>query len=249
MEFIRGGELLDILIDGGVYTERDAARAMKQAFLAISYLHSQGIVHRDLKLQNLLLTEKERTSDLKVCDFGLSAQIPRDSVDWSDREAIKGYRGLSDKWGTPHYFAPEMLQKAYGPQVDLWALGVVLFQLLVGRLPFNAPSNAELFRQIERSPEHVRRLRCAAPRRAAPFRAAPFRAASTRRGPCAPAPSPTPPPQGRSTAVEAMASTLPHTRLPHPARRPPPRPPLPLGSSDGCLRCRSGGRSPRRPRT
>jgi serine/threonine protein kinase len=158
MELIRGGELLELLIEGGVYTEKDAARAMKQAFLALSYLHSQGIVHRDIKLQNLLLTDKERTSDLKVCDFGLSAQIARKDVDWGDKDAVKNYRGLSDKWGTPQYFAPEMLQKAYGPQVDLWSLGVVLFQLLVGRLPFNAPSNSELFRQIERSPDHLRRL-------------------------------------------------------------------------------------------
>ena len=51
-----------------------------------------------------------------------------------------------------------MLWKAYGPQVDLWALGVVLFQLLVGRLPFHASSNQELFRQIEKSPEHLKRL-------------------------------------------------------------------------------------------
>lgn len=158
MELIRGGELLELLIEGGVYTERDASRAMKQAFLALSYLHSQGIVHRDLKLQNLLLTDKDRTSDLKVCDFGLSAQIPRTQIDWGDKDAVKGYRGLSDKWGTPQYFAPEMLQKAYGPQVDMWALGVVLFQLLVGRLPFNAASNSELFRQIERSHDHLKRL-------------------------------------------------------------------------------------------
>jgi len=158
MEIIRGGELLELLIEGGVYTERDAARAMKQAFLALSYLHSQGIVHRDIKLQNLLLTDKERTSDLKVCDFGLSAQIARDQIDWGDKDSVKNYRGLTDKWGTPQYFAPEMLQKAYGPQVDLWSVGVVLFQLLVGRLPFNAPSNSELFRQIERSPDHLRRL-------------------------------------------------------------------------------------------
>ena len=161
MEKINGGELLELLIEGGVYTERDAARAMKQAFLAISYLHSQGIVHRDLKLQNLLLSQKDRASDLKVADFGLSARLPRDAAggtDWGDKDAVKRFRGLSDKWGTPQYFAPEMLQKAYGPQVDLWALGVVLFQLLVGRLPFNAPSNAELFRQIERSADHLKRL-------------------------------------------------------------------------------------------
>ena len=78
----------------------------------------------------MLLTEKERTSDLKICDFGLSAQIQKDTLDWGDKEEVKKYHGLSDKWGTPQYFAPEMLWKAYGPQVDLWALGVVLFQLL-----------------------------------------------------------------------------------------------------------------------
>ena len=159
MEIIRGGELLEVLIQGGVYTERDAARVMKQAFLAVSYLHSMGIVHRDLKLQNMLLTEKERTSDLKICDFGLSAQIQKDNLDWGDKDEVKKYHGLSDKWGTPQYFAPEMLWKAYGPQVDLWALGVVLFQLLVGRLPFNSQtSNQDLFRQIERSPEHLKKL-------------------------------------------------------------------------------------------
>mmetsp|Transcript_43812 Transcript_43812/g.121269 ORF Transcript_43812/g.121269 Transcript_43812/m.121269 type:complete len:374 (-) Transcript_43812:433-1554(-) len=71
---------------------------------------------------------------------------------------MKAYNKLSDRWGTPQYFAPEMLRKAYGPQVDIWALGVVLFQLLVGRLPFNASSNSDLFRLIERSPEHLARL-------------------------------------------------------------------------------------------
>jgi len=158
MEMIRGGELLDLLIDGGVYTEKDAARCIKQVFLAISYLHSQGVVHRDLKLQNLLLTEKDRNSDIKVGDFGLSAILPRGAHDSSDKETMKCYNKLSDRWGTPQYFAPEMLRKAYGPQVDIWALGVVLFQLLVGRLPFNASSNSDLFRLIDRSPEHLARL-------------------------------------------------------------------------------------------
>ena len=159
MEVIRGGELLEILIDGGIYSEKDASRAMKQAFLAVSYLHSQGVVHRDLKLQNLLLSTKERTSDLKVADFGLSARLPRDTTGrWGDKDFVKAYDKLVDKWGTPQYFAPEMLKKRYGPQVDVWALGVVLFQLLVGRLPFNAGSNAQLFRQIENSPDHLRKL-------------------------------------------------------------------------------------------
>ena len=68
MEDLRGGELLEVLIEGGVYKERDAVRAMKQVLLAVSYLHSQRVVHRDLKLQNILHTEKDRASDLKVTD-------------------------------------------------------------------------------------------------------------------------------------------------------------------------------------
>ena len=72
----------------------------------MSYLHSLGIVHRDLKLQNMLLTEKDRNSDLKICDFGLSAQIQKEKLDWGDKDAVKRYNGLSDKWVTPQYFAP-----------------------------------------------------------------------------------------------------------------------------------------------
>ena len=106
----------------------------------------------------MLLTEKDRNSDIKVGDFGLSAILPRGEYDSGDKEAMKAYNKLTDRWGTPQYFAPEMLRKAYGPQVDLWALGVVLFQLLVGRLPFNASSNSDLFKLIDRSPEHLARL-------------------------------------------------------------------------------------------
>ena len=76
-------------------------------------------------------------------------QTPKNALDWGDKDAVKAYHGLSDKWGTPHYFAPEMLWKAYGPQVDIWAMGVVLVQLLVGRRPFNARNTQDLFKQIE----------------------------------------------------------------------------------------------------
>ena len=66
MELIKGGELLDVLVERGLYSEADASRAMKQVLLAVRYLHSQGIVHRDLKLQNILLVSKEKDSDTKI---------------------------------------------------------------------------------------------------------------------------------------------------------------------------------------
>ena len=92
---------------------------------------------------------------LATGDFGLSAILPKDTYEPADREATKAYNKLADRWGTPQYFAPEMIRKAYGPQVDVWAIGIVLFQLLSGRLPFNADSNSALFRLIDRSDEQV----------------------------------------------------------------------------------------------
>mmetsp|Transcript_68558 Transcript_68558/g.113932 ORF Transcript_68558/g.113932 Transcript_68558/m.113932 type:complete len:697 (+) Transcript_68558:79-2169(+) len=159
MEVIRGGELLERLIDQGVYSEADAARAMKQVLMAVRYLHSQGIVHRDLKLQNLLLTERDvKTADTKVADFGLSAILPKGEYEPADTDSMKGYNKLTDRWGTPHYFAPEMIRKRYGPQVDLWALGVVLFQLLAGRLPFNATDTKTIFEQVLNAPQRLEDL-------------------------------------------------------------------------------------------
>jgi len=159
MELIRGGELLDTLIETGTYDETDAARAMKQVLLAIRYLHSQGVVHRDLKLQNLLMSTKDKnTADTKVADFGLSAILPKHEFEPADKDAMKAFNKLSDRWGTPHYFAPEMIGKAYGPQVDLWALGVVLFQLLAGRLPFNGENARAIFEQVLNSQAYIAKL-------------------------------------------------------------------------------------------
>ena len=77
MELIKGGELLDVLVERGLYSEADASRAMKQVLLAVRYLHSQGIVHRDLKLQNILLVSKEKDSDTKI---GAARAILRNSA-------------------------------------------------------------------------------------------------------------------------------------------------------------------------
>jgi len=107
---------------------------MAQLFAALSYLHKHGIVHRDLKLENLLLT-KPGSLVIKLADFGLS----------------KVYTGeaLQTACGTPYYVAPEILfGDGYDYKIDTWAAGVLLYVLLSGRLPFSGDSDVELFNAI-----------------------------------------------------------------------------------------------------
>jgi len=134
MELMEGGELYDEIVKRKHFTEKDASFIMCQLFLALDYLHKRGIVHRDLKLENLLL-KKHGLLEIKLADFGLS----------------KVYTGeaLQTACGTPYYVAPEILQgEGYDHKIDTWAAGVLLYVLLSGRLPFSGDSDVELFRAI-----------------------------------------------------------------------------------------------------
>jgi len=134
MELMEGGELYDEIVKRKHFTEKDASFIMYQLFLALDYLHKRGIVHRDLKLENLLI-KKPGSLEIKLADFGLS----------------KVYTGeaLQTACGTPYYVAPEILQgDGYDHKIDTWAAGVLLYVLLSGRLPFSGDSDVELFRAI-----------------------------------------------------------------------------------------------------
>jgi calcium/calmodulin-dependent protein kinase I len=134
MELMEGGELYEEIVKRKTFTEKDAAEIVRQLCEALAYLHERGIVHRDLKLENLLL-KKKGGLEIKLADFGLS----------------KLYSGqaLQTACGTPFYVAPDVLMgTGYGPAVDMWSVGVLLYVLLSGRLPFAADSDAELFRLI-----------------------------------------------------------------------------------------------------
>jgi calcium/calmodulin-dependent protein kinase I len=134
MELMEGGELYEEIVKRKTFTEKDAAEITRQLCEALSYLHDRGIVHRDLKLENLLL-KKKNSLEIKLADFGLS----------------KLYSGqaLQTACGTPFYVAPDvLLGTGYGPAVDMWSVGVLIYVLLSGRLPFAADSDAELFRLI-----------------------------------------------------------------------------------------------------
>ncbi|XP_030049331.1 calcium/calmodulin-dependent protein kinase type IV isoform X2 [Microcaecilia unicolor] len=124
LELVTGGELFDRIVEKGYYSERDAADAVKQILEAVAYLHENGIVHRDLKPENLLYATPAPDAPLKIADFGLS-KIVEDQV------------AMKTVCGTPGYCAPEILRGcAYGPEVDMWSVGIITYILLCGFEPF-----------------------------------------------------------------------------------------------------------------
>eukprot|EP00434_Breviolum_minutum_P029937 symbB.v1.2.026471.t1/scaffold2649.1/size74057/3 len=120
MECMQGGELFDRVVQRKRFTEKDAARAIYQMLLAVNYIHSHDIVHRDIKLENFLYEAKD-SDHLKLIDFGFSKI-------WHPNTT------MAVSCGTLAYVAPEVLEKSYTSQCDLWSLGVVAFVLLFGPL-------------------------------------------------------------------------------------------------------------------
>jgi serine/threonine protein kinase len=106
----------------------------------IQYIHTKNVVHRDLKLENLLLQNKDDITSIKIADFGLA------------KRAMNGY--METVCGTPQYVAPEVIKPVpgvvYGPECDLWSAGVVLFTILAGYPPFYNENTPALFRQIRK---------------------------------------------------------------------------------------------------
>ncbi|CAO2827428.1 unnamed protein product [Amaranthus hypochondriacus] len=135
MELCEGGELFDRIVAKGQYSEREAARLIKTIVGVVEACHSLGVIHRDLKPENFLFESTAEDSPLKATDFGLSVFYqPGDT--------------FSDVVGSPFYVAPEVLNKLYGPEADVWSVGVILYILLSGVPPFWAETDAGIFRQI-----------------------------------------------------------------------------------------------------
>ncbi|KAI3431898.1 uncharacterized protein J3R85_007767 [Psidium guajava] len=135
MELCGGGELFDRIIQKGHFSEREAAKLIKTIVGVVEACHSLGVMHRDLKPENFLFDTPDDDAKLKATDFGLS-------VFYKPGEAF------SDVVGSPYYVAPEVLRKHYGPEVDVWSAGVILYILLSGVPPFWAETESGIFRQI-----------------------------------------------------------------------------------------------------
>lgn len=135
MEVCKGGELFDRIVQKGHYTEKKAAQLMKTIVKVVEACHSLGVMHRDLKPENFLFDSPHEDAKLKATDFGLSI-------------FYKPGQYFSDVVGSPYYVAPEVLHKYYGPEIDVWSAGVILYILLCGVPPFWAETDNGIFKQI-----------------------------------------------------------------------------------------------------
>ncbi|CAG9329422.1 unnamed protein product [Blepharisma stoltei] len=132
LEYISGGNLLERINKIRRYSEKKAAEIIVKLLNAVDYLHSLGIVHRDIKLENILMVSEDNDIDFKLADFGLACE--------NDYE-------LSKKCGTPGYTAPEIFcQNFYDNKVDIFSIGIVLYGLLTGNPAFPGRNLAEKIR-------------------------------------------------------------------------------------------------------
>jgi calcium-dependent protein kinase len=134
MECLKGGDLYDKITEKGTLSEKDAAFAVWQMLIAMQYVHNQGVVHRDLKLEHFMYESKE-SAHLKLIDFGLSMRWQQDG-------------NMDQLVGTLAYAAPEVLKKSYTSQCDVWSLGCIAFTLLLGYMPFPTQASKENLQKV-----------------------------------------------------------------------------------------------------
>ncbi|KAI9480431.1 MAG: kinase-like domain-containing protein [Benjaminiella poitrasii] len=135
MEYVDGGQLLDYIISHGRLKERHARHIARQIASALDYCHRNSIVHRDLKVENILIS---RGGNIKIIDFGLSNLFSPTSH-------------LSTFCGSLYFAAPELLDgRMYtGPEVDIWSFGVVIYVLVTGQVPFDDPTMAGMHAKVK----------------------------------------------------------------------------------------------------
>ncbi|OMJ28507.1 Protein kinase kin1 [Smittium culicis] len=134
-EAISGGQLLDFIVKKGRLKESHSRKLARQILSAIDYMHNNNIVHRDLKIENILVTDK---GNIKIIDFGLSNLFSKSDL-------------LSTFCGSLYFAAPELLTSNpyVGPEVDIWSFGIVLYVLVCGSVPFDDPNMSKLYYKIK----------------------------------------------------------------------------------------------------
>ncbi|XP_071970039.1 microtubule-associated serine/threonine-protein kinase 3 isoform X8 [Engystomops pustulosus] len=149
MEYVEGGDCATLLKNMGPLPVDMSRMYFAETVLALEYLHNYGIVHRDLKPDNLLITS---LGHIKLTDFGLSKiGLMNMTTNLYEGHIEKDTREFLDKQvcGTPEYIAPEViLRQGYGKPVDWWAMGIILYEFLVGCVPFFGDTPEELFGQV-----------------------------------------------------------------------------------------------------
>lgn len=136
LEYCKGGELFETILKNGAIAEDQAGPLIYQMASAIDYVHSKGVVHRDIKAENFLFQTPDPDSPLKLIDFGMSEQLAQPDL------------LLTDVCGSPHYLAPELVKRKYSLPADIWALGVLSYLMLFGRYPFDGDNTNAIVKEI-----------------------------------------------------------------------------------------------------
>ncbi|KAL9106320.1 MAG: hypothetical protein Q9227_008656 [Pyrenula ochraceoflavens] len=141
LEYVEGGELFDYVTTNGALEENEAVRLFCQIIAGLSYCHRFNICHRDLKPENILL---DADGNIKLADFGMAALQPRG-------------RWLNTSCGSPHYAAPEIISaKPYrGDKVDIWSVGIILYAMLHGSLPFDGDTVEHTLYAVRKGDYHL----------------------------------------------------------------------------------------------
>jgi calcium-dependent protein kinase len=141
-ELCRGGAVKDYMATHENYGENTVASIVRGTLRGLHHMHSHGVIHRDVKAANILLGDQSEDADVKLGDFGTAVPFELDFVE------------VEDLVGTPWFMAPENLRQQYHPSSDVWSVGVMTYQLLSGKMPFNDrgnpfnPSMAKIWRSI-----------------------------------------------------------------------------------------------------
>ncbi len=137
MEYVSCGDLLSFVRKRSKLNEKIAKFIFRQIIEALNYIHLKGIVHRDIKLDNILI---DLNNTIKVCDFGVSKQMKKGEI-------------IYDQCGTPAYIAPEILKNEgfQGGAADIWSAGIVLYAMVQGRVPFFSKDVQELYMMITKN--------------------------------------------------------------------------------------------------
>ncbi|KAG2443686.1 hypothetical protein HXX76_002034 [Chlamydomonas incerta] len=137
MELVSGGMMFDRIVKKGHYSEKEAAEAMAVLLSFVSFMHAKGIIDRDLKPDNILLSDDTDSAIIKIIDFGTG-------------EFMKEGQTLSAGIGTAQYMAPEVFKGKYDQRADIWSLGVIMYILLVGFMPFGGKNDAAIEKAVLR---------------------------------------------------------------------------------------------------
>lgn len=135
--FCEGGDIFSMIQKADNFNEKIASRLMKQVINSVLYCHINGIVHRDIKSDNILLLQNNITSPVKLIDFGISVKFEKNTK-------------LKEKTGTVLYIAPEVINGSYDEKCDIWSCGVLMYMMLSGMPPFYGANRKEVMTKIKK---------------------------------------------------------------------------------------------------